>query len=72
MKNIFINEAQYKMLKESVFFEKQTKGVFSNEESSLSPIISQKHEEKIIKAAYSYEQNSNFRENKPTFKGGNS
>ena len=29
-------------------------------------------EEKIIKAAYSYEQNSNFRENKPTFKGGNS
>lgn len=48
MKNIFINEAQYKMLKESVFFEKQTKGVFSNEESSLSPIISQKHEEKII------------------------
>ena len=25
-------------------------------------------EEKIIKAAYSYEQNSNFRENKPTFK----
>ena len=29
-------------------------------------------EEKIIQAAYSYEQNSNFRENKPTFKGGNS
>ena len=29
-------------------------------------------EEKIIKAAYSYEQNSNFIENKPTFKGGNS
>ena len=27
-------------------------------------------EEKIIRAAYTYEQNSNFRENKPTFKGG--
>ena len=29
-------------------------------------------EEKLLQAAYSYEQNSNFRENKPTFKGGNS
>ena len=29
-------------------------------------------EEKLLRAAYSYEQNSNFRENKPTFKGGNS
>ena len=29
-------------------------------------------EEKLLKAAYSYEQNTNFRENKPTFKGGNS
>lgn len=28
-------------------------------------------EETIIRAAYTYEQNSNFRENKPTFKGGN-
>ncbi len=27
-------------------------------------------EETIFKAAYTYEQNSNFRENKPTFKGG--
>ncbi len=27
-------------------------------------------EEKLLRAAYSYEQNSNFRENKPTFKGG--
>ena len=27
-------------------------------------------EEKIIRAAYTYEQNSNFRENKPTLKGG--
>ena len=29
-------------------------------------------EEKLLQAAYSYEQNTNFRENKPTFKGGNS
>ena len=29
-------------------------------------------EEKLLRAAYSYEQNTNFRENKPTFKGGNS
>ena len=29
-------------------------------------------EEKLIKAAYSYEQNTNFKVNKPTFKGGNS
>lgn len=29
-------------------------------------------EETIIRAAYSYEQNTNFKENKPTFKGGNS
>ena len=29
-------------------------------------------EETLIRAAYSYEQNTNFRENKPTFKGGNS
>jgi len=30
-------------------------------------------EEKIFRAAYTYEQNTNFRqENKPTFKGGNS
>ena len=28
-------------------------------------------EETILKAAYTYEQNTNFRENKPTFKGGN-
>jgi len=28
------------------------------------------NEETIIRAAYTYEQNSNFRENKPTFKGG--
>ena len=27
-------------------------------------------EETLIKAAYTYEQNNNFRENKPTFKGG--
>ena len=27
-------------------------------------------EEKIFQAAYTYEQNTNFRENKPTFKGG--
>ena len=27
-------------------------------------------EEKLLRAAYSYEQNTNFRENKPTFKGG--
>ena len=27
-------------------------------------------EETILRAAYTYEQNSNFRENKPTFKGG--
>ncbi len=29
------------------------------------------NEETIIRAAYTYEQNSNFKENKPTFKGGN-
>lgn len=29
------------------------------------------NEEKILRAAYTYEQNTNFRENKPTFKGGN-
>ena len=29
-------------------------------------------EETLLRAAYSYEQNTNFRENKPTFKGGNS
>ena len=29
------------------------------------------NEETIIRAAYTYEQNSNFRENRPTFKGGN-
>ncbi|MBR3614795.1 MAG: Asp-tRNA(Asn)/Glu-tRNA(Gln) amidotransferase subunit GatA [Clostridia bacterium] len=29
-------------------------------------------EETILRAAYSYEQNTNFRQNKPTFKGGNS
>ncbi len=29
------------------------------------------NEEIIIRAAYTYEQNSNFKENKPTFKGGN-
>ncbi|MBO5398485.1 MAG: Asp-tRNA(Asn)/Glu-tRNA(Gln) amidotransferase subunit GatA [Clostridia bacterium] len=28
-------------------------------------------EETILRAAYTYEQNSNFRENRPTFKGGN-
>lgn len=28
-------------------------------------------EEKIFRAAYTYEQNTNFRQNKPTFKGGN-
>ena len=28
-------------------------------------------EEKIFRAAYTYEQNTNFRANKPTFKGGN-
>ncbi len=28
------------------------------------------NEETIIRAAYTYEQNSNFKENKPTFKGG--
>ena len=28
------------------------------------------NEEAIFRAAYTYEQNSNFRENKPTFKGG--
>ena len=28
-------------------------------------------EETIIRAAYTYEQNTNFKENKPTFKGGN-
>ena len=28
-------------------------------------------EEKLFRAAYTYEQNNNFRENKPTFKGGN-
>ena len=28
-------------------------------------------EETMFRAAYSYEQNTNFRENKPTFKGGN-
>lgn len=28
-------------------------------------------EETIFKAAYTYEQNTNFRANKPTFKGGN-
>ena len=28
-------------------------------------------EETIFRAAYTYEQNTNFRENKPTFKGGN-
>ena len=27
-------------------------------------------EEKIFRAAYTYEQNTNFRSNKPTFKGG--
>ncbi len=30
------------------------------------------NEETIFKAAYTYEQNTNFRENKPSFKGGNS
>ena len=29
------------------------------------------NEEKILRAAYTFEQNTNFRENKPTFKGGN-
>ena len=29
-------------------------------------------EETIFRAAYTYEQNTNFRENKPSFKGGNS
>ena len=29
------------------------------------------NEEKILRAAYTYEQNTNFRENRPTFKGGN-
>ena len=29
------------------------------------------NEETILRAAYTYEQNTNFRENKPTFKGGN-
>ncbi len=29
-------------------------------------------EENIFRAAYTYEQNTNFRENKPSFKGGNS
>ena len=28
-------------------------------------------EETLLRAAYTYEQNTNFRENKPTFKGGN-
>ena len=27
-------------------------------------------EEKIFRAAFTYEQNTNFKENKPTFKGG--
>ena len=30
------------------------------------------NEEAIFRAAYTYEQNTNFRENKPSFKGGNS
>ena len=28
------------------------------------------NEETMIRAAYTYEQNTNFRENKPSFKGG--
>ena len=34
-------------------------------------IAKQFDEESIFRAAYTYEQNTNFRANKPTFKGGN-
>ena len=34
-------------------------------------VAKQFNEETIFRAAYTYEQNTNFRENKPTFKGGN-